>query len=64
MNQFTITSLIIDIFYVMIYIMMFWAYIIVMKAPAGSIPLYWGFYIGDDDDEKRKMYCLTVLVFC
>ena len=41
---------------------MFWAYITVMKAPAGSIPLYWGFYIGDDD-EKRKRYCLICNAF-
>ena len=61
-TPFTLTSLIIDIFYILIYIMMFWAYIIVMKAPAGSIPLYWGFYIGDDD-EKRKRYCLICNAF-
>ena len=61
-TPFTLTSLIIDIFYILIYIMMFWAYIIVMKAPAGSIPLYCGFYIGDDD-EKRKRYCLICNAF-
>ncbi len=33
-----------------------------MKTPAGSIPLYWGFYIGDDD-EKRKRYCLICNAF-
>ena len=58
----TFDSLFIDIFYILIYIMMFWAYITVMKAPAGSIPLYWGFYIGDDD-EKRKRYCLICNAF-
>ena len=41
---------------------MFWAYLTVMKTPAGSIPLYWGFYIGDDD-EKRKRYCLICNAF-
>ena len=41
----------------LIFAMVFWSYIIVIKTPAGSIPLYWGFYIGDDD-EKRKRYCL------
>ena len=42
--------------------MAFWAYLTVMRAPAGSIPLYWGFYIGDDD-EKRKRYCLIFNAF-
>ena len=42
--------------------MVFWSYIIVIKTPAGSIPLYWGFYIGDDD-EKRKRYCLICNAF-
>ena len=50
-------NIIIDFFYVLIFLMVFWSYVIVIKTPAGSIPLYWGFYIGDDD-EKRKRYCL------
>ena len=58
----TFCSFFIYFFYVLIYFLMFWAYIIVMKAPAGSIPLYWGFYIGDDD-EKRKRYCLICNAF-
>ena len=28
----------------------------------GEIPLYWGFYIGDDD-YKRKRYCLICNAF-
>ena len=55
-------NLIIDFFYFLIFIMVFWSYIIVIKTPAGSIPLYWGFYIGDDD-EKRKRYCLICNAF-
>ena len=42
--------------------MVFWSYIIVIRTPAGSIPLYWGFYIGDND-EKRKRYCLICNAF-
>ena len=55
-------NIIIDFFYVLIFLMVFWSYIIVIKTPAGSIPLYWGFYIGDDD-EKRKRYCLICNAF-
>jgi palmitoyltransferase len=62
MTPFQFSTLIIDIFFICIYLMMFWAYIIVMKTPPGSIPLYWGFYIGDDD-EKRKRYCLICNAF-
>jgi len=58
----SLTNLIIDFFYLLIFIMVFWSYIIVIKTPAGSIPLYWGFYIGDDD-EKRKRYCLICNAF-
>ena len=61
-TPFKFSSFFIDFFYVLIYFLMFWAYIIIMKAPAGSIPLYWGFYIGDDD-EKRKRYCLICNAF-
>ena len=61
-TPFSSSSFFIDFFYVFIYFLMFWAYIIVMKCPAGSIPLYWGFYIGDDD-EKRKRYCLICNAF-
>ena len=55
-------NLIIDFFYLLIFAMVFWSYIIVIRTPAGSIPLYWGFYIGDDD-EKRKRYCLICNAF-
>ena len=58
----SLNNLIIDFFYLIIFIMVFWSYIIVIKTPAGSIPLYWGFYIGDDD-EKRKRYCLICNAF-
>ena len=58
----SLTNLIIDFFYLIIFIMVFWSYIIVIKTPAGSIPLYWGFYIGYDD-EKRKRYCLICNAF-
>ena len=55
-------GLIIDFFYLLIFIMVLWSYVIVIRTPAGSIPLYWGFYIGDDD-EKRKRYCLICNAF-
>jgi len=62
MTPFTLSSIIISIFYTFIFGMAIWAYIIVMRTPAGSIPLYWGFYIGDED-EKRKRYCLICNAF-
>ena len=62
MRPFFFSSIIIIIFYLIIIFMAFWAYLTVMRAPAGSIPLYWGFYIGDDD-EKRKRYCLICNAF-
>ena len=58
----SLNNFIIDFFYLIIFTMVFWSYIIVIKTPAGSIPLYWGFYIGDDD-EKRKRYCLICNAF-
>ena len=62
MTPLIFSSIIIDFFYLIIFAMVFWSYIIVIKTPAGSIPLYWGFYIGDDD-EKRKRYCLICNAF-
>ena len=41
---------------------MLWAYFITMNTHPGEIPLYWGFYIGDDD-YKRKRYCLICNAF-
>ena len=61
-TPFDLKGLIIDIFYLVIFIMVIWSYVIVIRTPAGSIPLYWGFYIGDDD-EKRKRYCLICNAF-
>ena len=38
------------------------AFISTMSTNPGEIPLYWGFYIGDDD-YKRKRYCLICNAF-
>jgi palmitoyltransferase len=38
------------------------AFISTMSTNPGEIPLYWGFYIGDDDF-KRKRYCLICNAF-
>ena len=38
------------------------AFISTMGTNPGEIPLYWGFYIGDDD-YKRKRYCLICNAF-
>jgi palmitoyltransferase len=42
--------------------MMLWSLIITMNTHPGEIPLYWGFYIGDED-YKRKRYCLICNAF-
>ena len=38
------------------------AFVSTMVTNPGEIPLYWGFYIGDDD-YKRKRYCLICNAF-
>ena len=53
---FTFLIVILILFHICVSMMM-WAYYTVMKTSPGEIPLYWGFYIGDDD-YKRKRYCL------
>jgi palmitoyltransferase len=42
--------------------MMIWSLIVTMVTHPGEIPLYWGFYIGDED-YKRKRYCLICNAF-
>lgn len=49
------------IFHVLL-IMMLWCFIVTMKTIPGEIPLYWGFYIGDEE-YKRKRYCLICNAF-
>ena len=58
---FTFLIVILILFHICISMMM-WAYYTVMKTSPGEIPLYWGFYIGDDD-YKRKRYCLICNAF-
>lgn len=41
---------------------MLWSLLITMNTHPGEIPLYWGFYIGDDDS-KKKRYCLICNAF-
>jgi len=43
-------------------LMMLWSLLITMYTHPGEIPLYWGFYIGDDDS-KKKRYCLICNAF-
>ena len=49
------------IFHILI-ILLIISFIKTMTTRPGDIPLYWGFYIGDDDI-KRKRYCLICNVF-
>ena len=41
---------------------MLWSLLVTMNTHPGEIPLYWGFYIGDDDS-KKKRYCLICNAF-
>lgn len=59
-NSLTILILIL-IFHIFLF-MMLWAFYTTMSTGPGEIPLYWGFYIGDDD-YKRKRYCLICNAF-
>ena len=49
------------IFHILV-ILLLSAFISTMSTNPGEIPLYWGFYIGDDDC-KRKRYCLICNAF-
>lgn len=51
----------IAIFHILLF-MMLWCLIVTMKTIPGIIPLYWGFYIGDEE-YKRKRYCLICNAF-
>lgn len=42
--------------------MLVWSLIVTIKTIPGIIPLYWGFYIGDEE-YKRKRYCLICNAF-
>ena len=59
-NSKIITTLLI-IFHILL-LMLLWSFFSTMKTNPGEIPIYWGFYIGDDDN-KRKRYCLICNAF-
>jgi len=59
-NHLLIISLLI-IFHFLLFMLM-WAFYLAMTTKPGDIPLYWGFYIGDED-YKRKRYCLICNAF-
>ena len=50
------------IFFHIFLFMMIWCFIVTMRTIPGFIPLYWGFYIGDEE-YKRKRYCLICNAF-
>jgi hypothetical protein len=59
-NVYLISGLLFGFHYLLI--MMLWSLIVTMNTHPGEIPLYWGFYIGDED-YKRKRYCLICNAF-
>lgn len=48
--------------YHLLLFMMVWSLVVTMSTHPGEIPLYWGFYIGDEE-YKRKRYCLICNAF-
>jgi hypothetical protein len=46
----------------LILIMTLWTIFVTSISDAGQVPLYWGFYVGDSDN-KRRRYCLMCNVF-
>ncbi len=60
-DNYTSVLICIFIFHFLLF-MMLWSLIVTMITHPGEIPLYWGFYIGDED-YKRKRYCLICNAF-
>lgn len=56
------SRLIILFLYHYLLFMMIWSFIVTVRTIPGYIPLYWGFYIGDEE-YKRKRYCLICNAF-
>jgi palmitoyltransferase len=50
------------IIFIILLLLLISSFITAMNTNPGDIPLYWGFYIGDDDF-KRKRYCLICNAF-
>ena len=63
MNQknFHLILTLLIVFHILLLLLLM-AFISTMRTNPGEIPLYWGFYIGDDD-YKRKRYCLICNAF-
>ena len=63
MNQknFHLILTLLVIFHIILLLLLM-AFVSTMSTNPGEIPLYWGFYIGDDD-YKRKRYCLICNAF-
>ena len=59
-NFYLITILL--IFFHILFLLVVCAFLATMNTNPGEIPIYWGFYIGDDDN-KRKRYCLICNAF-
>ena len=60
-NNYKLIITLLFIFHILLS-MLLWSFFITMNTNPGEIPIYWGFYIGDDDN-KRKRYCLICNAF-
>jgi hypothetical protein len=49
-------------FFHLILILTIWTLLVAGTSDPGQVPLYWGFYLGDTD-QKRRRYCLMCNVF-
>jgi palmitoyltransferase len=61
-EDYFVSRIIILIIFHLLLFMMIWSFIVTMRTIPGFIPLYWGFYIGDEE-YKRKRYCLICNAF-
>lgn len=50
------------VFFHWVFLMLVWSFVQSSMSEPGLVPPYWGFYMGDSE-QKRKRYCLLCHVF-
>ena len=46
----------------MIFVLLVWSFFQAMFTDPGQVPVFWGFYLGDSEN-KRRRYCLMCNIF-
>jgi len=46
----------------MLFVMLIWSFFQAMTTDPGQVPVFWGFYLGDSEN-KRRRYCLMCNIF-